>query len=220
MSLGGIVGDLGCPGVDVEAFKKSCRVPVYGDKWNRWLLWRTDRDNPSGIDIERTTFAAMRKWFELVEQPSGMSWPGKGSGYVDNLKVRIVAWDWQSDWGRVVARRESCTPMPMLGPGGAIGVAVEFVYRGTATSMPWPLHQQAVIGSYCPTGNDWMLARAYAPPVAPVPEEKGALDEAGAGIHKAVRAIMPSPMGLIILTLAGLGVVLVSKTLRRTYAKV
>ena len=215
MSLGDIVGDLGCPGIDVEAFKARCRVPIYPEQWNRWFLWRTDRDNPSPLDIDRSAVAVLGKWFELVEQPSGLSWPGKGTGKVDNVSVRVVPWDWGGEWGKVVARREQCGPVPMLKAGsGAIGVTLEFVYRGTNTSMPWPLHQVAVLGSYCPIGADWLLVRAYAPPAAPVPKEKGAMEEAGEAVRKVARSILPNPIGIVVFALAGLGVVAISNAIR------
>lgn len=105
------VGDLGCAGVDVDAFKRTCRAPMHPEGWNRWLLWRTTRDEPSALDIERSTYAVLGKWFELVENAEGISVPGRGTGKVDNVKIRVVPWDFMAPW-RVVARREDCTPLP------------------------------------------------------------------------------------------------------------
>jgi hypothetical protein len=221
MSLSDVVGDLGCWGVDVDAFKASCRVPLYPEQWNRWFLWRTARDNASAADVERSTFAVMRKWFEMVEGPSGLSSPGMSDiwtpsrGKVDNMRISLVPWDWSADWGRVTARAEDCTPTPTPAPGGRLGVAVEFVYRGQPTSMPWPVHSPAIIGRYCPTEADWMLVRAYAPPSSPTPPEKTAAEEAGAALRKAGAALLPNPIGLVVVALAGLGVVAISKALRR-----
>ena len=126
-----------------------------------------------------------------------------------------TAADWPSAWGRTVARREQCNPIPLLKPGGVLGVAVEFVYRGQQTSLPWPVHTAAVIGRYCTVGADGMLSRAYAPPATVVPKEKTALDEAGTAISNVARALLPNPVGLIVFALAGLGVVLASKAIRR-----
>ena len=217
MSLSNVIGDLGCPGVDVDAFRASCRVPLYPERWNRWLLWRTARDNPSVLDVERSTFAVMRKWFELVEQPSGFSWPGKGEGKIDNLILRMVPYDWTGGWGPSIARREQCSPVPMMRPGTGmpLGIAVEFVFRGMATNMAWPVHRPAVIGSYCPIGADWMLARAYAAPATEAPQERTTADEMAEAARKVGRAILPSPISVVMFAALGLGVVLAAKRFRR-----
>ena len=36
-----LFGDLGCPGVDVDEWRKQNRVPLFPGKVNRWVLVRT-----------------------------------------------------------------------------------------------------------------------------------------------------------------------------------
>lgn len=208
------VGDIGCSGVDVEAFKKSCRAPLRAEGWNRWLLWRTTRDEPSALDIERSTYAAFSKWFELVESAAGVSLPGNGTGKVDNLKIRVVPWDWSAPW-RTIARREDCTPLPTVSGSGAIGVVVEFVYRGSGTDMPWPVHKAQMIGPWCPVQADWILARVFEPSAEKAPPERSAREELAEGVRRAASALLPSPVALGVGALAVLGIWTVGRLLRR-----
>ncbi len=208
------VGDLSCPGVDVDAFKQKCRAPLNPEGWNRWLLWRTTRDEPSALDVERSTYAVLAKWFELVEGPDGVSMPGNGSGKVDNVKIRVVPWDWSAPW-RVVARREDCTPLPTISGNGAIGVVVEFVYRGQTRDMPWPVHKAQIIGPWCPVQADWILARAYEPPADAAPAERTAREELAEGMRRAANALLPSPVSMAFAALAVLGVWTIGRAFRR-----
>jgi hypothetical protein len=208
------VGDLGCTGVDVDAFKRTCRAPLNPGGWNRWLLWRTTRDEASALDVERSTYAVFGKWFELVEGPDKVSLPGNGTGKVDNLKIRIVPWDWSAPW-RPVARREDCTPLPTIAGIGAIGVMVEFVFRGTSRHMPWPVHKAQIIGPWCPINADWILARAYEPPADAAPAERTAREELAEGVGKVASALLPSPVSFAIAALAVLGVWTIGHAFRR-----
>jgi hypothetical protein len=49
-----LIGDLGCPGVDVDEWRKRNRVPLFPGKVNRWVLVRTTRDNPTPEDLKNT----------------------------------------------------------------------------------------------------------------------------------------------------------------------
>ncbi len=207
------VGDLSCPGVDVDAFKQKCRAPLNPEGWNRWLLWRTTRDEPSALDVERSTYAVLGKWFELVEGRGGVRVPGNGTGKVDNVKIRVVPWDWSAPW-RVVARREDCTPLPTVAGNGAIGVVVEFVYRGQTRDMPWPVHKAQIIGPWCRVQADWILARAYEPPADQAPAERSARDELAEGVRRAAGALLPSPVALAIAAFAVLGVWTIGRAFR------
>ena len=208
------VGDVGCVGVDVDAFKSKCRAPIHSEGWNRWLLFRTTRDEPSALDIERSTYAVLGKWFELVENAEGISLPGNGTGKVDNVKIRVVPWDWGAPW-RTVARREDCSPVPTVAGTGAIGVLVEFVYRGTARDVPWPVHKAQMLGPYCPVQADWILASVYEPPSDPAPLERSAREELAEGVRRAASALLPSPVGVGVAALAVLGVWTIGRAFRR-----
>ena len=208
------VGDIGCTGVDVEAFKRMCRAPMHPEGWNRWLLWRTTRDEPSALDIERSTYAVLGKWFELVENADGMSMPGRGTGKVDNVKIRVVPWEFMAPW-RVVARREDCTPLPTVSGNGAIGVLIEFVFRGQSRDMPWPVHKAQMLGPWCPVQADWLLARVYEPPSEHAPPERSAREELTEGVKRAANVLLPSPIGLGVAALAVLGVWTIGRAFRR-----
>lgn len=207
------VGDLSCPGVDVDAFKAKCRAPLNPEGYNRWLLWRTTRDEPSALDVERSTYAVLSKWFELVEGPTGVSLPGYGTGKVDNVRLRIVPWDWSVPW-RTVARREDCTPLPTVAGNGAIGVLIEFAYRGSSHNMPWPVHKAQIVGPWCPVQADWILARVYEPSADRPPAERTAREELADGVRRAADALLPSPVGLAVAAFAVLGIWTIGRALR------
>lgn len=208
------IGDLGCPGVDIDDFKRRCRAPLHAEGWNRWLLWRTTRDEPSAADVEKTAFAVLRKWFEIVEGPTGFSDPfGRGVGKVDNVRVRLVPTDYVSD-DRIIARREQCDPLPLVAGPGAMGVLMDFVYRGTSRDMPWPVHKAQVINPWCPINADWILGRVLEPPNQAVPAEKSAREELAEGVERAASALLPSPVTLVVVAGVAIGVIVMGKLLR------
>lgn len=149
-------GDLFCPGVDIEKFKAANRVPMFPGKWQVWKLYRTDKDNPSAADIEQTARAVVLQWFKTIE-----------AGDVDHIEVLSGP-----PAGSKRVKRWEDNPSPMsVHAKTPIVVWVSFVYRGTATDGPWPVHKAQVINPWCPVDADWMLGEVWLPDEKkPIPE--------------------------------------------------
>ena len=168
------IGDLFCGDVDIDAWKQKHRAPMYPGQWNRWILKRTTRDNPSALDIRDTAFAVMRKWFETVQaRGEYLDFPIPGrpgvsaeAGDIDHLKV--------------VTHGPLSTLLPKLKRSGlslvkegpineitvvepATYVFVEFVYRGMLKDMPWPVHREGFYNTWCPIDADWALIGVLSP---------------------------------------------------------
>jgi hypothetical protein len=199
MSGGAIIGDLGCMGVDLEKFRASNRVPVYRNKWNRWILLRTTRDNPSDKDAAATLRAAFNKWnaadrnwgpLDLVVETSIPDGPRVGvptvrignCDYLHTLKVsQSPLFFPREEWpkllpgGRLPARRESVDPVPTLSTSKALWVECAFVWRGSAESVPWPVLTDSMFRPTqgCPVDADWILDSCALPPKnEPAPVER------------------------------------------------
>jgi hypothetical protein len=56
------LGDLLC-NYDMEKFNRDNRVPLLANSWNRWVLARTTKDNPSPLDVENTLRGVFSHWF-------------------------------------------------------------------------------------------------------------------------------------------------------------
>jgi hypothetical protein len=192
------LSDLGCTGVDLEKFRADNRAPVFRNQWNRWILMRTTRDNPSDRDAETTLRAAFHKWnagdvqwgpLDVVIETPIPDGPRKGTpsvrvGNCDYLHVNRVSQAQlffpREEWARLLpanklpARRESCDPVPTLSTPKALFIEASFVWRGSAESVPWPVLSESVFrpAQACIHGADWILDSCALPPsVEPAPTE-------------------------------------------------
>lgn len=176
-SIGGI-GNLGCPGIDTEAWQKENRAPLYREKVNRWLLARTLRDDPSTTAVTETLNAVFVRWFKgigvdvLLETESGAR-----TNNVDGLVlVNAVRGD-RPSLQHKVKRREDCTlVVPTVeGSKGILWLEVAFNYRGSKTDMPWPIWSAVPLGTeaarVCPVNADWMLVEVSEPAGDAPPEQ-------------------------------------------------
>lgn len=180
------IGDLGCPGVDVEEWQKQNRVPLFPNKVNRWILVRTLRDNPTPDGLKDTLAATFSKWF--AGTPFDPVLPSKGttrSATADLIKLERVSRERLSF--PVVARRREELPglFPTVRPGEIVWIEVTFAYRGQVADMPWPVRTGAAVqlqsSANCPVEADWILDSAAVPTVD-APPEKSSADKAGDAI--------------------------------------
>lgn len=209
-----VFGDLGCPGIDVDAWEKANRAPLFPGKVQRWILVRTDRDNPSiPDDIVQTLKAALGKWFEAT--PFDPLDPRGVRGLVDSVKVERISRERLTMTDRV-KRREDLTLPPTVEAKVPIWIAVSFAYRGAASDMPWPVRKGGAIqlssSAHCPVAADWILDQVGEPPKAeapPLPPLGDALPDAAADV---VNAAVFKTFGLPLLAVAGLlGLVILAK---------
>jgi hypothetical protein len=177
------VGDLGCPGIDVEQWQKENRVPVFPGKVNRWILVRTLRDDPTPDDIKATLAATFVKWFGGT--PFDPVLPSDGttrSATADLIKLERVSKE-RLSFPQPARRREQLPGLlPTLRPGEHVWLEVSFAYRGQLVDMPWPVRTGAAVqldsSARCPIGADWILDSA-AVPTADAPPEKSSSEKAG-----------------------------------------
>lgn len=183
------IGDLGCPGIDVDKWRDDNRVPLFPGKVNRWILVRTTRDNPTPDDLKTTLAATFERWFDGTPLDPALPFNGTTrSAAADLIRLERVAKD-RLTFAQPVRRREELPgPMPTLSPGDVVWLEVTFAYRGQLLSMPWPVRTGAAVqlqsSANCPVGADWMLDSA-AFPAADAPPEMSSTEKAGAELGDA-----------------------------------
>jgi len=217
-----LFGDLGCPGVDVDEWRKLNRVPLFRGKVNRWVLIRTTRDNPTPDDLKNTLAAVFVKWFEGTVLDPALTFKGTTrSSTADLIKLERVSKD-RLSLDNPARRREELPGLgPTVAPGEVVWLEVTFAYRGQQTDMPWPVRTGAAMqltsSAQCPVGADWMLDAAQTPTLD-APAEQPTSEKAGEVLSNAADALTGSLFNLLWLPLAALGAValLVWQTRRGT----
>ena len=203
------VGDLGCPGIDVEAWQKGNRAPLFPGKVNRWVLVRTLRDNPTPDDLKETLAATFSKWFSGT--PFDPVLPSDGttrSATADLIKLERVSKE-RLSFPQAARRREELPGLlPTLRSGEVVWLEVSFAYRGQLVDMPWPVRTGAAVqldtSARCPTGADWMLDSA-AVPTTDAPPEKSSSDKAGEALGGAAKKLGSGLFDVLWLPLALVG---------------
>lgn len=167
-----------CPSVDTDAFRKNCSVPLVPNQWNAWRLIRTNRDAPTQAQIDHDIWYVMRWWLRQIDPNASVIFApfdnlqATPEAPAPNMKLLANATDASRRKcfdGLIVVREE-----PNKGPAPVVWVS--FVYRGTATQMPWPAYKINEFGveDWCPVDADWALYDAWtwqeghAPPVPDV----------------------------------------------------
>ncbi len=175
----GLIETLPCSVDDVGEWDQKNRVKLYPERWNRWLLVRSRRDDLERADVKQRTLNALRRWFSNVPSGDGseipIPSPFSGAGKIDNVTFGPI-----TNGGRVAALAalkkfgwkevewfEQKDPFPSL-EGMRNGqepwwVPIQFFYEGARTEIPWPTTGY-LLGRDCPTNALWMLASSFAPP--------------------------------------------------------
>lgn len=219
-----LIGDINCGDVDIDAFEKRCRIPLFKGKVNRWILKRTNRDDPSDQDIIQTLRGVMARFFRGSSDFGQLIDPVvifKGTiraGNADLVNIAEVSRDKPLSFPRAeqAATLSDCdAPITVRtdpDKGEAIFVEVEFAYRGGALSMPWPVHKVppvfAPINANCPEEADWALVEV-GKPVVVAPPEKSTGDKAGEVVTDAAGQVAKHVTAPLVMTLGiGLGLYL------------
>jgi hypothetical protein len=177
------IGDLGCPGVDVEKWRSENRAPLFPGKVNRWLLVRTTRDDPTPDDLKNTLAATFERWFSGTPLDPALPFDGTTrSATADLIRLERVSKE-RLNLAHPARRFEDLPgQLPSVAPGEVVWLEVTFSYRGQQLSMPWPVRTGAEVQlqsrADCPVGADWMLA-SVAYPETPAPDELSSADKAG-----------------------------------------
>jgi len=165
------VGDLTCPGVDVDEWKKTHRVRLYPEQRHRWLFAVNSTSQTASelrAMFETTTFPynpVFLRWFSWVAlNPGGDSFGTAGK--IDNTKM--LAFGTKEDMIKIAAkaglsvaqRAEDMRPLNVKEP--KVYALVEFDYRSVDTSMPWPVFNNSTLKSkWCPIDADVALSVAF-----------------------------------------------------------
>lgn len=203
------VGDLGCSDVDVDAWEKENRAPLFPNKVNRWVLVRTLRDNPTPDDLKTTLAATFSKWFDGT--PFDAALPSDNttrSANADFIKLERVSKE-RLSFPQSARRREQLPGiLPTLKPGEIVWLEVSFAYRGQLVDMPWPVRTGAAMqlksSARCPVEADWMLDSAAVPTVD-APPEKSSTDKAGDALGGAAQKVGSGILDAVWLPLALVG---------------
>ena len=203
------VGDVGCSDVDVDAWEKENRAPLFPNKVNRWVLVRTLRDNPTPDDLKTTLAATFSKWFDGT--PFDAALPSDNttrSANADLIKLERVSKE-RLSFPQSARRREQLPGiLPTLKPGEIVWLEVSFAYRGQLVDMPWPVRTGAAVqlksSARCPVEADWMLDSAAVPTVD-APPEKSSTDKAGDALGGAAQKVGSGILDAVWLPLALVG---------------
>jgi hypothetical protein len=205
-----LVGDLGCPGVDVDDWRVRNRVPLFPGKVNRWVLVRTTRDDPTPDDLKNTLAAVFVKWFEGTVLDPALVFKGTTrSATADLIKLEKVAKD-RLSFDHSARRREDLPGVgPTVAPGNLVWLQVSFSYRGQQKDMPWPVRTGAAVqltsSAQCPIGADWMLDSVQTP-TEDAPPERSSGDKAGEVVSETASSVASGLFSLLWLPLAALGI--------------
>jgi len=205
------LGDLLC-NYDMAKFNETNKVPLLANSWNRWVLARTTKDNPSPIDVENTLRGVFAHWFRWTvnsrpdqtgspvdasvlyavhapETCAGQAGELAGNGRVNTSRhgavdllhpVKITNDQPLYTNAQLLvmpngkpAKREYVDPLPTVVGPGVIWVVADFVWRGTTTSIPWPVARASTMGirNDCAEDADWALWAAVRPPSCKTPAE-------------------------------------------------
>lgn len=204
------IGDLGCPGVDVDDWRKRNRVPLFPGKVNRWVLIRTTRDDPTPDDLKNTLAAVFSKWFEGTVLDPALVFKGTTrSATADLIKLEKVSKD-RLSLANPARRREDLPGVsPTVAPGNFVWLEVTFAYRGQQTDMPWPVRTGAAVqltsSAQCPIGADWVLDSAQTP-TENAPPEQSSSDKAAEVVSDTADTLSSGLFGLLWVPLAAIGV--------------
>lgn len=191
------VGDLGCGGVDVAAWRESNRVPVYPGQYQRWVITAILPDGTGESDARN---ACLEFLWEQFGESYHVYTPVLAAGTyrvgerVDLLRVSSIGAVPITIPSADRARRAQDLPEPPTLAGNHVTYFdVMFVWRGTERDVPWPtwsggvLFGQSITDAikYCPTGTSWMLYQASGP-LGPAPEDQGQLGHVARGAGEAL----------------------------------
>lgn len=164
--------------VEPDEFRATCRIPLFPEQWNTWLVVRT-LAHPGELDLSRgeledMTRAVLRRWFA-----ESASVPTHTAGMIDNAKITVgapipagapVEVPEELRARERLASLADC-PMPTrLRSGPYVPIVVQFVSRGVERDMPWPARRVVTgplgigaFGSWCPVDADWLLESVWGP---------------------------------------------------------
>jgi hypothetical protein len=185
--------------VDSEDFQSKCRVPLIAGGWNVWHLAISNRHATSPEKIKELVRWCLNWWFGQI--PGGSKvWTDNFDSYSIRVipagKIPPSSWtilgadgkpvNPQAEYTQTASSRDverlTCTNSVIdvdrdwTGVNPFLDAWVEFVYRGTSNSMPWPAWKEGfqwlptgplgapkpeLVNDWCPTDANIVLAESY-----------------------------------------------------------
>ena len=189
-----VVGDLGCSGVDVDAWEKENRAPLFPNKVNRWILVRTLRDNPTPDDLKMTLAATFSKWF--TGTPFDAAFPSDGttrSANADLIRART-----RLEGAPFVSTHRATSRAAARSAANAEAGRCRLARGELRLSRPTGRHAMAgsdrcaapalYAAHDVPVDADWMLDSAAVPTVD-APPEKSSTDKANEALGGAAQRV-------------------------------
>lgn len=203
--------------IDVEVWKRSNRVTLDRQKMNHWILAVSLNENPSGADVKQNIYNALVRWqgnfidfywdigtetriVDFDNLDLKFLWTGVEPSPLGVLSEKLKM---QTELGGNITQSRGALPgpVPTLVAGNVAYYRLDFAYRGTLSSLPWPVARAdwyAWESDYCPINAEIVLMAAGVPTEAPA--EKSAqerLDDALKGATLSLTSALFWP-GLII----------------------
>ncbi len=152
-----IVGDIRCPGVDVDRWKLANRCPLFPGVRNQWILARLNTDDADKNAVTEELYDAFEQWFDSGLDIIAALEDRARVGTADNIEVQEIGP--KSTLAKVVIakKREALPQPPQLGSGLVQFVRASFDYRGQSPDMPWPVFTSGLQSGWCPTEANWIL---------------------------------------------------------------
>lgn len=160
------VGDVLCPGVDVDEWKAKNRVPLFPGKENKWVLAYNVSDGETTNEITTRIYEAFEYWFDASVGIIAASENRAKIGEADSVKVVSITRDRPMIDGSIATRKETLPSMPVVTGNDVAFAYVVFDFRGSATTMAWPCFTSiwgGKIKGSCPNSSDIALQYTYQP---------------------------------------------------------
>lgn len=137
------LGDITCWGIDLDRWRAEHQIPVFNDQYNVWYVQLAGESFSTAQAEDVAIRLIQDKWF-------GPQFSAE-LGVVDALASKVVTEPSSAD-GPPLRTITSDAPAVTWVDGPRVLVRVQFVYRGSRTSVPWPVFSQDMFGPYCPKG--------------------------------------------------------------------
>lgn len=135
------LGDVTCWGVDLAKWRAEHQIKVFNNDFNVWYV-QLAGESFSTKQAEDVALRVVRdKWF-------GPQF-SREVGVVDTLAAKVVTNVDAAD-GTPLSDIRRDAPNVTWVSGPTVLVRVQFVYRGSQTSVPWGVYSGDMFGPYCP----------------------------------------------------------------------
>ena len=145
-----------------DTFELNNRVPLYKDRWNRWVLI-VSREYAANDEDVRT--AAL----DLVQRLE--------DGSAHKFKMLRTSATRIFPPGGVVKTREQLNPIPFVQPGPVVFALIEFAWQSATPDAPWPAVKGFLLRETDPVNADIVLDSVGVPGGETGPKQ-GMLEEA------------------------------------------